>query len=174
MHKFISIVAVATLAGIATAQLPGVSGIRVKVGYGWSGRITDINNNSRHLTGPILGVEFPLMKLPLVQVGLTGEALLGGQLSRGSDLDGNVYRLMLSGRASIPGSQLGVFGGLGWGFAQARGGEFGNFDAEVAQLGVSFPLGINAPLISPSLELAGTWSSKTGLGGFSASVAVRF
>lgn len=174
MKKIIPILALAAVAGVASAQLPGVSGIRVKVGYGWSGRITDHNNNSRHLTGPELGFELPLTKLPLVQIGLTGDVLLGGQLSHGSDLDGNVYRLMLSGRASIPGSQVGVFGGIGWGWAQARGGQFDNFNGEVAQLGVAIPLGINAPLISPSLELAGTWSSKTGLGGFSASVAVRF
>lgn len=168
--KIIPIIAVAALAGCASAQL---TGFRVRAGYGWSGSI-DAVGGSRHLQGPEFGVDFPLTHLPLVDVSLTGDVLLGGQLSHGSDLDGNVYRFLLSARVHIPGSQISAFGGIGWGTAQSRGGQFGSFNGMVTQLGVSFPLGVNTPVISPALEVAGTLASKSGLGGFSVSLAVKF
>jgi hypothetical protein len=99
---------------------------------------------------------------------------MGGQLSRGSDLDGNVFRILLSARAHIPGSQMSAFGGIGWATAQARGGQFASVNGEVLQLGVSFPLGMKTPVLSPSLEVAGTFASKSALGGFSISLGFHF
>jgi hypothetical protein len=168
--KLVTTIVIASIAAASSAQ---VTGFRVRAGWGWSGAI-DTTSGSRHMNGPEFGVDFPLTHLPLVEVNLTGDVLLGGQLSHGGDLDGNVYRFLLSARAQIPASKIGVFGGVGWATAQARGGEFGSINGEVFQLGVSFPLGVNAPLITPSLELAGTMASKSGLSGFSLSIAVRF
>lgn len=170
MNKILPMILFGALAAAAGAQ---VTGFRVRAGYGWSGAI-DTGAGSRHLAGPEFGVDVPLTHLPLVEVNLTGDVLLGGQLSRGSDLDGNVYRVLLGARAQVPTSKIAIFGGVGWATAQARSGEFGSITGSVAQLGVSIPLGIKAPLISPSLELAGTMASKSGLGGFSVSLAVRF
>jgi hypothetical protein len=169
--KLIPILALTTLAVAANAQ---ISGIHVRAGYGWSGSIMDVNNNSRHLVGPEFGIDFPVTHLPLVDICLTGNVLLGGQVSRGSDLDGTVYRLLLSARASIPASKIGVFGGIGWATAQARSGEFGSFNGQVMQLGVAFPLGLKLPILSPTLEIAGTVASKAGLGGYSVSLGLRF
>jgi hypothetical protein len=169
-RKLVTAVTGFGLVALSSAQL---TGFRVRAGYGWSGAINTVSG-SRHMNGPELGVDFPLTHLPLVEVNLTGDVLLGGQLSRGGDLDGNVYRFLLSARAQIPGSKVGVFGGVGWGTAQARGGEFGSFSGSVMQLGVSVPLGASLPLVSPSLEVAGTTASKSGLSGFSVSLAVKF
>jgi hypothetical protein len=170
-HKLIPIVAFAALAGAASAQ---VTGFRIRAGYGWSGSIPNTTTGSTHLVGPELGFDFPVMHLPLVEVNFTVDWLLGGQLSHGGDLDGNLYRLLLSARASIPSSKVSVFGGIGWATAQARAGEFGSFNGEVMQLGVGFPLGMNTPLLAPSLEVAATMASKSGLSGFSVSLAVHF
>jgi hypothetical protein len=169
--KLVSIFALATVAAAANAQL---TGFRVRAGYGWSGSITNVNNNSRRLVGPEFGIDFPLTHLPLIDVSLTGDVLLGGQLSHGSDLDGNLYRFLLSARASIPASRIAVFGGIGWATAQARSGEFGSINGQVMQLGVALPLGLKVPLLSPSLEIAGTIASKSGLSGYSVSLGIKF
>lgn len=163
------IVPIAALAALAAVSCAQVTGIRVRAGYGWSGAI-----NSRHLTGPELGFDLPVQKLPLVEIDFTGDWLMGGQLAHGGDLDGNVYRFMLSARAQVPGAKVSVFGGLGWATAQSRGGQFAAENGEVLQLGVGFPLGAKTPLIAPSLEVAGTFASKSGLSGFNISVAVHF
>ena len=164
--KLIPIAALVALAVTANAQ---VTGFRIRAGYGWSGSI-----NSRHLQGPEVGLDFPVQKLPLVEIDFTADWLMGGQLVHGGDLDGNVYRFLLSARAQIPGAKVSVFGGLGWATAQSRGGQFASINGEVMQLGVGFPLGMKTPLLAPSLEVAGTFASKSGLSGFNVSLAVHF
>lgn len=158
----------------ANAQVGGLTGIRLKAGYGWSGAVRDINGNSRHLQGPELGLDFPLMNPPLVSVSFTGDVLLGGQLARGGDLDGTVYRFLLSGRAAIPGSRFSVFAGAGYATAQGRGGSFGSVSGFVTQIGVAIPLTNGLPLVSPSLEIAGNMASRSALSGFSVSVGIKF
>ena len=161
------------IAGAAMAQVPGLGGIRVRAGYGWSGSIDSVSG-SRKLAGPELGFDFPLTQLPLVTIAFTGADLLGGQLSHGIDLDGYVYRFMLTGRASVPASKFEIFGGVGYATAQARNHEFGSINGFVSQLGVAIPLTSGLSTFSPSLEIAGSLASKSGLSGYSVSLAVRF
>jgi len=158
------------LAGIAGAQ---VTGFRVSAGYGWTGGIKDNGGVRRNMSGPELTVTLPLNHLPLVEIGLEGDILFGGGFAN-SSIKGNIYRAFLTGRATIPGSQVGAFLGTGFGSAQGRAGDFASVNGFVTQLGVSFPLGMRTPVLAPSLEVAGYFSSRTALSGFSVSVAVKF
>ncbi|MFI5387793.1 MAG: hypothetical protein ACHQ50_16920, partial [Fimbriimonadales bacterium] len=108
-----------------------------------------------------------------VDIGLEEDVLFGGGFSN-SSIKGTIYRTFLTGRMQIPGSQVGAWLGVGWGMGQGRNGDFASFSGYVTQVGISFPLGMRTPVLSPSLEVAGDMASKTGLTGFSVSLAVKF
>lgn len=168
--KLVSIVAVLGIAGAASAQ---VTGFRVSAGYGWSGGIKDSGNVSRTMSGPELMASFPLQHLPLVDISLEGDVLFGGGWGN-SSIKGNIYRLLATARMQIPGSKVGAWFGLGYGSAQGSGGDFASVNGAVTQLGLSIPLGMHTPVLSPSLEVAADLGSKTAISGFSVSVAVKF
>jgi hypothetical protein len=168
------ILAIAVVSAAASAQVGGVSGIRVKAGYGWSGNITDSGGARRKLQGPEVGVEIPVQRLPLVEFAIGVDVLLGGQLSRGSDLDGNVYRFLGIARAHIPGTNMSAWLGAGWATAQSRGGQFGAFNGAITQIGLAIPLGAIIPTMVPTLEVAATMGGKSGLNGVSVGLSFRF
>jgi len=169
-NKLVSVVALAALAGVASAQL---TGFKVSAGYGFSGGITDSGGVSRTMSGPELMATMPFQHLPLIDIGLEADILFGGGFGN-SSIKGDVYRFLLTGRATIPGSQVGAWLGMGWGTAQGSSGDFASINGYVTQVGISIPLGMHTPVLSPTLDVAGDMGSKPGLSGFSVSVGLRF
>ncbi|MFI5385833.1 MAG: hypothetical protein ACHQ50_06900 [Fimbriimonadales bacterium] len=169
--KLIPIIVATALMGSAHAQ---VGGIRFSAGYGWSGSIPNTTTGSSHLLGPELIAELPAAHMTQVEFDFRADVLLGGQLARGSDLDGTVYRFLLIARTSVPGSKVSTFGGIGWGTAQARAGEFAGFSGMVNQIGLSFPLGIGSSGLAPTVELASSIASRSGLSGYSLTIGLHF
>lgn len=167
--KFVSILALTAVAGAAGAQL---TGFRVSAGYGWTGSITDSGGVGRHMSGPILTGTVPLSHLPVVDIGFRGEVLFGGGLGN-SSIKGQIWKGLVTGRAQIPGSQIGAWLGMGFGTGQGNS-NFASFSGFVTQVGVSFPLGTSTPLVAPAVEVAGNWGSKSGLSGFSVAVSIHF
>jgi len=169
--KIATIFAVASISGFACAQ---TSGIRVFGGYGWSGTISNTTTGSTHLLGPEIGFELPLSHFTsMAEMDFRADVLLGGQLAHGSDLDGYIYRFMLSARTSVPGSQVSTFGAIGYGSGQARNSEFPSFSGVVTQVGIDIPLGMAVPKLAPALELAGSYG-RSGLSGYSVCIALHF
>ncbi|HTQ08469.1 MAG TPA: hypothetical protein VMI31_00210, partial [Fimbriimonadaceae bacterium] len=111
--------------------------------------------------------------LPIVTLGLEGDVLFGGGWGN-SSIKGNIYRGLVTASATIPGSQLSAWWGMGWGWGEGDAGDFPSFNGYVTQIGVSIPLGTRTPVVSPTLEVAGDLGSKSGLSGFSVSVGVKF
>jgi len=170
MKKIAFILATACLAGAASAQL---TGFKVSAGYGWSGGIRDNGGVSRTMSGPELMGSIPLEKLPVISLGLEGDILFGGGWGN-SSIKGDVYRTFVTASATVPGSQISAWWGVGWAWAQGSSGDFPSINGYVTQLGVSIPLGMHTPVLAPTLEVAGDLGSKSGLSGFSVSVAVKF
>jgi len=171
MNKLIpTLLASASLACFASAQSNGVV---FYGGYGWSGSINRLSAGSTHLMGPELAVEIPISHQSVVNESFRADVLFGGQLVHGADLDGTICRLMVSTRTTLPGSGITTFGGVGWGFAQARAGEFNSFNGFVTQLGASLPLGTKMAGLAPSLEVSGSFG-RSGLSGYSVGIAVHF
>ncbi|HWA82724.1 MAG TPA: hypothetical protein VG820_04790 [Fimbriimonadaceae bacterium] len=168
--KLVSMIAVLGIAGAANAQL---TGFRVSAGYGWSGGIKDSGNVSRTMSGPELMASFPLQHLPMVDISLEGDILFGGGWGN-SSIKGNIYRLLATARMQLPGSQVGAWLGFGYGSAQGSGGDFASVNGLVTQVGLSFPMSMHMAALSPSLEVAADWGSKTAISGFSVSLALRF
>lgn len=172
MRKLALTFAVCAAFAAAHAQL---TGIHVFAGYGWSGSVPNTTTGSTHLVGPEIGFDLPLAHLTQVEFDFRADILLGGQLSHGSDLDGNVYRFLAIARTSIPGSKVSTYAGVGWASAQARAGEFASFNGSVTQLGVSVPVGAGpASRLAPTLEIGTTIAGKSGLGGYSICLGLHF
>ncbi|HTQ09285.1 MAG TPA: hypothetical protein VMI31_04370 [Fimbriimonadaceae bacterium] len=170
--KTLATLAIASVSAAACAQLS--SGIRIFGGYGWSGSISNTTTGSTHLLGPELGLEFPVSKIAnTAETDIRADVLLGGQLAHGSDLDGYIYRFLWSARTAIPGSTASTFAGIGWGWGEARNGEFPSFNGFITQIGVDIPMGLGVGNLTPSLELSGSYG-KSGLSGYSVCLAFKF
>jgi|GEM_PF-3892409 len=168
--KLLSILAVSSIAGAASAQLTGV---QFTAGYGWTGGIKDSGGVSRIMSGPELTATLPLEHLPMVTIGLEGDVLFGGGFGN-SSIKGDVYRGFLTAGITLPGTQVGAWWGVGWATAQGSSGDFPSINGYVTQVGLTIPVGIHTPGLAPSLEVAGDLGSKSGLSGFSVSVALKF
>ena len=124
----------------AYAQLPNPVKFRLHAGYGFTPSFDDENGDSTSLSGPFVGVEWPIIGFMKVDasVGLTYYSA-----GLGKDNRADVLRGMAIGRFAVPGSTITLKGGLGYSFMNGKG-TIGNSNSAVIQAGIQMPLGSGA------------------------------
>lgn len=163
------------IACASLSQASDIIGIRVKLGYHVTNSFELKNGNSGHLEGPEVGIDFPLQKLPGVQIYASPSVMFGGKLKHGGDVDGTIYRFMLSARQTL--TKEGVFGSVSAGVAHSisRGlNEFKDSDAFLSGITIGTPLKFKFLGISPNLEGSYYFSSKDQFRGFTIGVSASF
>jgi len=156
----------------ASAQL---TPFEVSVGWGQSGSFTRDSGVRGKLEGPVFSVSQSFADLPFVgevRIGLS--AFLGGQLSHGSDTDGNVYRVF--GRYKTPTIAKNLYGivGANYSWGKGRGGSFGEVSRIGGDIGVGMPIGPSAAALPrASLEFLSHQSARSQLRGWSLNLSLR-
>ena len=163
------------MASVSFAQVPIPSiGAKLHVDYTTTGDFTLKSGSTGHLSGPEIGVEFPLSKAGTgTSLNLYPSVLLGN--SKGaSATKGQVWRFMLSARQNMPGTGFYTFAAAGASYTQSQGGTFNDVNAFETQVGGGLPLTGLLGHLSPSLEVIYHNANKGQLRGFSAGVSVNF
>ncbi len=165
--------ALATSAVAAVAQ--DLIGIRVNLGYHFTQKFRLKNDSKKSMSGPEIGVDFPLAKVPGFQLYASPSVVLGGQLFSGSDVDGQIYRFMVTGRQTL--NRDGLFGAVSLGAAHSepRGGnEFRSASGFVGAATIGTPLKFKILGITPNVEGRYFFSSKDQFRGFTIGVSANF
>lgn len=140
------------LAASASAQLPAIEKIRVRVGYFASPNF-NTSVGSRSLRGPEIGVDLPVFSLAGFDLSVSPAISFGGGFGSGSDFDGQIFRIAAAARRNLPTTRFFLTGALGYGFVQSRGGWSGAESGAYVEFGVGYGLSrIPAP-VRPVLEL---------------------
>jgi len=129
-----------TVTSAAYAQLPNPVKFRLHAGYGFTPSFDDELGDSTSLSGPFVGIEWPIIGFMKVDasVGLTYYSA-----GLGKDNRADVLRGMAIGRFAVPGSTLTLKGGVGYSFLNGKG-TIGNSNSAVIQAGIQLPLGSGA------------------------------
>ena len=169
------LIAVASLAAVSAANASDVIGVRLKIGYHWTNSFELKNGGSSQLEGPEIGLDFPIQKLPGFTIYVSPSVMLGGKLTHGGDIDGTIYRFMLSTRQTI--SKDGWFAGVSAGVAHSvsRGlNEFRDSDGFVSGVTIGTPLKLKFLGISPNIEGSYYFSTKDQFRGFTLGLSASF
>ncbi|MBS1705748.1 MAG: hypothetical protein JST40_07735 [Armatimonadetes bacterium] len=167
------IAGIALVVLVASAQAQ-IMGARVRTGYWFGNKFTGQSGKVK-LEGPSLGLDIPVgLPIPLVNISFSPTIIWGGGLRQGNDSDGTIYKLMLTGRAHVPGQGFyGVFG-VGYGGSSARGTtKFNTGAGFVTQFGIGWDVLKATPVVSPFVEL-GYSVGRNPYSGLSLEIGVRF
>ena len=175
-RKFIySLATLAALSIAADSRASDIIGIRVKLGYHFSNSFELKNGNGGSMQGPDIGLDFPMFKFPGVQLYASPSVMLGGKLSHGGDIDGQIYRFMLSARQTL--TKEGIFGSVGAGVAhsQSRGkNEFRSETGFLSNITLGVPLKFKFLGITPNFEGSYYFSSQDQFRGFTIGLSASF
>lgn len=151
----------------AQVGLPSVFGGKIRVGYTYGNSFTLNDNSSKRLSGPEIGLEIPFRTMGPLSISFAPSVLLGGQLSKGSDLDGYVYRTMILARTNA--AVASAFYGVGYVYQSPRGGAA--FDKKG---GYEIQIGGAAPLVGGGLELTYHITNVNAAKGYTLSYLLKF
>lgn len=168
---FVGSLALATVFAAASDTI----GVRLKVGYHFTQNFELRNGSSGNLEGPEVAADFPLAKYPGFQLYITPSVMFGGKLTHGSDVDGTIYRFMVTARQTL--TREGLYGGISVGAAhsESRGlNEFKDQNGFVTAVSLGTPLKFKFLGLSPSLEGSYYFSSKDQFRGFTIGFAASF
>lgn len=174
MARTFIVVALAGFAGSALAQTtttyPNKLGARLKIAYFSSQKFELRSGGNESLVGPQISLDVPLSRMRGFDLFVTPSIGFGGQLSHGSDIDGNVYRFMLTARKVL--NDGGLTGSLsaGFGHTESRGtNAFRDGDGLVGEVALAFPLKGLTFLreVTPGFEFAYSFSRQEQLRAFS-------
>jgi hypothetical protein len=163
----------ATCAVAASAS--DVIGVRLKLGYHFTQSFELKNGSTGNLQGPEVAADFPLTKYPGLQLYVTPSIMFGGKLTHGSDVDGTIYRFMVTARQTL--NKDGLFGALGIGAAhsESRGtNEFRDANSFVTSACLGTPLKFKLGGIGLNLEGTYYFSTKDQFRGFTIGVSGSF
>lgn len=158
---------------MASAQ--EVIGVRLNVGYHFTTDFRLKDNSKKSMSGPEIGADFPLAKLPGMQLYVSPSIVLGGQLLSGSDVDGQIYRFMLTARQIL--NSDGLYGAFSIGAAHSepRGSkDFRSASSVVAGITVGTPLKFKILGITPNVEGRYYWGAKDQFRGFTIGLSANF
>lgn len=150
--------------------------ISLKAGYFFGQSFDGYGGQSVRLDGVELGADLTFFKLPLtpVELRLSPSVVFGGGLEQGGDDDGTLYRLLASAKFNVPGQKTYGSVGIGYAWAEPRGGA--PFDSD-AGLVTQFVLGTElygGTLLTPQVFLeAGYTLGDAPYRGLTLSVGVR-
>lgn len=163
------------LAGAAICNAQEVVGIRVNLGYHWTQGFELRDGSSGDLTGPELGVDFPLFSFAGIQLDASPSVVFGGKLSLGGEVEGQLYRFLATGRKTLTNDGLYVVGGAGFGHSEARGDqEFKSSSGFVGCIALGTPLRFNLFGVSPNVEGRYYFSNEDQFRGFTIGLSARF
>lgn len=184
MQRTLLLATFAVLASTASAQVirggpldPRDIKFRIFVGWGKSDTFTNNSAQRVSLEGPEIGIDIPLQRPvsggPILM--FTPSVLMGGQLASGGDTDGYVYRVQVGMFTPLGAKGFYTRFGIGWSFAQARGGQFDNASgfSQKYTLGYGLSLGANSPLAA-TVEVSYHNASASVLSGFTVGTTLRF
>lgn len=163
----------ATCAVAASAS--DVIGVRLKVGYHFTQSFELKDGSNGHLEGPEVAADFPLAKYPGIQLYATPSIMFGGKLTHGSDVDGTIYRFMVTARQTL--NRDGLYGtfGVGAAHSESRGtNEFRDANSFVTSVSLGTPLKFKLAGIGLSLEGTYYFSTKDQFRGITIGVAGSF
>ena len=172
---------IACLCGVAAASnahqfgalTGGGSGFQLRLGWYGGAEFTSSSKKIR-LEGVSAGIDVPLMQLPVVRISLSGTAQWGGSTRKGLDSDGTITRLMLTGRAALPGTKFYAIGGVGYASSKRRGTTvFETKASNVMQLGLGSDFGPYVGPVKPFAEVSYHTGTKV-YRGWSFELGVRF
>jgi phage tail tape-measure protein len=146
-----ALAATVAVAASSHAQLPAEPRIGINVGYGFSGGIERPQGGTARLQGPVVAFNVPIGETAGFAADLTASAFFGGRLISGGDADGDVLRLMVTGRRPI-GETLNLVLGGGVSVSSARGNAFRNESGGVLLLGAGYRLRGFQERFAPWLE----------------------
>lgn len=161
--------------GAVVANATDVIGVRLNVGYHWTSDFRLKDDSKKSMSGPEIGADFPLTKLPGIQLFASPSIVFGGQLLSGSDVDGQIYRFMLTARQNL--SKEGLYGSVSAGVAHSmsRGGnEFRSASGFVGSAMIGSPLKFKILGITPNVEGRYYFSSEDQFRGFSIGLSANF
>ncbi|MBN9503131.1 MAG: hypothetical protein BGO01_11655 [Armatimonadetes bacterium 55-13] len=170
-----TILGCSVLAGAVVASASDVLGVRLRVGYHFTQNFELKNGGSGHLEGPEVAGDFPLSKLPGIQLYATPSICFGGKLSHGGDIDGSIYRFMISAKQTI--TRDGFYGIVAAGAAhsESRGlNEFKDANAFVSSVTFGVPLSFKILGVTPSFEGTYYISGKDQFRGFTFGISASF
>ena len=173
LPRVIAIFALGFAAMMASAQ--EVIGVRLNVGYHFTSDFRLRDGGKDSMSGPEIGADFPLTKLPGIQLYVSPSIVLGGQLLSGSDVDGQIYRFMLTARQTL--GRDGLYGAFSIGAAHSEpkgGKEFRSASSVVAGITVGTPLKFKILGITPSVEGRYYWGAKDQFRGFTIGLSASF
>jgi len=150
-------------------------GVRLKLGYHVSQTFELKNGSHGHLEGPEVAADFPLGRFPGLQLYATPSVMFGGKLTHGKDIDGTIYRFMVTARQTL--TRDGLYGAfsLGAAHSESRGlNQFRDENGFVTAVSLGTPLKFKVLGISPSLEGGYYFSSKDQFRGFTIGIAASF
>jgi hypothetical protein len=175
-RKFVySLACFGLLSFAAVSEASDIIGIRVKLGYHFTNSFELKNGNGGSMQGPDIGVDFPMFKFPSIQIYASPSVMLGGKLSHGGDIDGQIYRFMISARQTL--TKVGIFGAVGAGVAhsQSRGkNEFRSQNGFLTNITLGVPLKFNFLGITPNFEGSYYFSSQDQFRGFTIGLSASF
>ncbi len=152
-----------------------IIGIRVSLGYHSTSKFRLRDDRIKAMSGPEVSADFPLFKLPGLQLFATPSVMFGGQLLHGSDIDGTIYRFMVTGRQTV--NKDGLFAGLSAGVAHSvsRGlNEFKSADGFISAISLGMPLKFKILGISPNIEGRYYFSSEDQFRGITIGLSASF
>jgi hypothetical protein len=152
-------------------------GARFRVGYYFGNDFTLNNGHSGSFAGPEFALDVPMGKVTKgLEFGFSPSIVLGGGLSHGASVTGQIYRFSLTARHELSAN---AYMRLEAGFAhcEARGGNFSDVDDFVGGLAFGYRIN-NAPKFvhrfDPAVEVAGYLSRHRELSGFQIGLSVSF
>ncbi len=158
---------------LASAQ--DVIGVRLNVGYHFTHDFRLRDGGRKNMSGPEIGADFPLAKLPGMQIYASPSIVLGGQLFSGSDVDGQIYRFLVTARQTL--NSDGLYGAFSIGAAHSEpkgDNQFRSASSIVAAATIGTPLKFKILGITPNVEGRYYWGAKDQFRGFSIGVSANF
>lgn len=165
----------ATLALLTIASTSLSQGISVQAGYYFGESFPGRQGASVRLEGVDIGVNLPLLRVPLapVEVYASPSVVVGGGLRSGPDDDGTIYRLLVTAKTHLPGGSTFLSGGVGYTRIEPRGGApFDAKDGTVVRLAFGSAPQVGYLMPQPFFELAYSFGSAE-FRGVTLSVGVR-
>ena len=127
-------------------------GVSVRVSYGFSGDIRVTTGGNKRLEGPEIAFGFPVVSVGRLDLALEPSVFFGGRLRHGSDIDGDVYRILFTAKHPIGGQGLYLRAGGGFAQVSSRSGDYDGKSGAVGELGFGFPISGILQSYKPNLE----------------------
>jgi hypothetical protein len=174
-RTFYRLLTFGVLASGATIASADVIGIRAHLGYHWTQSFELRTGGNGTMSGPEVGIDFPITRLPGIQLYASPSVVFAGRGGLSSGTEGQIYRFSISARQRVSRDGLFATGSIGFAHSQASAAEeFRSANGFVASIGLGAPLKFKFAGVSPSLEGRYYFSSEDQFRGFTVGFSIDF